>query len=255
MRRLAFTLLAISIACQAYGQQWGDLSVRFVYDGEPPKPQEVQVDKDVAACGKKLPDESLLVNAKDGGIANVVMWLHATNSQDSPPIHPDLPRPAKEVVVTVRNCRIEPRVLLARPGQDLFSSNQDAVGHNLRGEFAEALGVIPAGRRELMAHLKKEDSGPIKIECFIHGWMHSWLFVRDSPYIAVSDASGKLAIPKLPTGKWTFRIWHERRGFIRQLVMGGATVELSRQGWSRKIKPGENDLGKILIKPAQLERN
>ena len=85
--------------------------------------------------------------------------------------------------------------------------------------------------------------------------MHSWLFVRDSPYIAVSDASGKLAIPKLPTGKWTFRIWHERKGFIRSFTHDGKPTEFPRQGWQLEIKPGNNELGDVLLKPAQLERN
>lgn len=182
MQRLAITVLAISFACQAYGQEWGDLTVRFVYDGEPPKQREILVDKDSAACGKKLPDESLLVNAKDGGIANVVMWLHAISSQDSPLIHPDLPRPAKEVVITARNCRFEPRVLLARAGQDVVFINADPVGYSPKSEVM-GLGVVPDGGRTILTHFKREESGPVKIECSIHAWMHSYIFVRESPYM------------------------------------------------------------------------
>jgi hypothetical protein len=93
------------------------------------------------------------------------------------------------------------------------------------------------------------------MECSIHGWMHGFLLVRDSPYMAVSDASGKLTMSKLPAGNWTFRIWHERRGHVRKFVQDGKPIELPRQGWSSEVKPGENDLGEILLKPEHLERN
>jgi hypothetical protein len=85
MRRLAITLVAISFAGPAYAQAWGDLAVRFVYDGQPAKPRELIVDKDRNVCGEKPFDESLLVNAKDRGIADVVMWLEPRGSDDPPP--------------------------------------------------------------------------------------------------------------------------------------------------------------------------
>ena len=257
MQRLAITVLAICFACPTQGQEWGDLSVRFVYDGEPPKPREILVDKDIAACGKKLPDESLLVNAKGRGIANVVMWLQPGSDESQPLVHPDLQRSTKEVTLVVKNCRFEPHIQLARSTQTLVAINEDPIGHAFRVDLSAnlPLGVLLAGRREIIAVLKKEESGAVRIMCNIHPWMHGFLFVRDSPYIAVSDASGKLTMPKLPAGKWTFRVWHERKGYIRQITQDGHTIELPRQGWSLEIKAGENDLGDVLLKPAQFERN
>ena len=54
---------------------WGDLKGRFVYDGKPPERKRLKVDKDVTCCGKfDIRDESLMVG-RDGGLANVFVYL------------------------------------------------------------------------------------------------------------------------------------------------------------------------------------
>ena len=92
----------------AWGQQWGHLSARFVFDGTPPKPVPTVVTKDPAVCGKfKLVDETLVVNSKNKGIANVIVFLRDTKK---PAIHPDYEKSLKEkVLLNNINCRFEPR--------------------------------------------------------------------------------------------------------------------------------------------------
>lgn len=38
--------------------------------------------------------------------------------------------------------------------------------------------------------------------------------MSDHPYVAVTDADGKFRIDNLPAGDHTFRVWHERCGYV-----------------------------------------
>src|SRR5262245_22199734 len=69
---------------------WGDLSLRLVYDGEPPKPVALKIDRDKAFCKEgELYDESLVVSTKDKGIANILVWVTRAAGEPAIPIHPD----------------------------------------------------------------------------------------------------------------------------------------------------------------------
>ena len=59
---------------------------------------------------------------------------------------------------------------------------------------------------------------PVKVACNIHPWMNAWLVVKDHPYMAVSDDNGKLEIKNLPAGEWSFQIWQEKAGYLREVA-------------------------------------
>jgi hypothetical protein len=79
--------------------------------------------------------------------------------------------------------------------------------------------------------------------------MHGMLFVHDNPYMAASDGSGRIHLTNLPVGKWQFRMMHERCGFIRKATLGGKPVTWRGGRVELEIKPGQNDLGDVLIRP------
>jgi hypothetical protein len=58
----------------------------------------------------------------------------------------------------------------------------------------------------------------VPFKCDVHGWMNAYVGVLDHPYFAVSDASGKFEIPKLPAGTYTIEAWHEKLGAQTQSV-------------------------------------
>ena len=54
---------------------WGDLRIRFVYDGQPPNREALElVPRD--GIDAEVLDESLIVHRENGGIANVVAYLY-----------------------------------------------------------------------------------------------------------------------------------------------------------------------------------
>jgi len=88
---------------------------------------------------------------------------------------------------------------------------------------------------------------PARVSCAIHPWMSAWLLIRDNPYMASSDANGRLLIKNLPVGKWTIQFWHEKAGYLSQVNQGGKRIEWKNGRLEVDIKPGENKLGPITL--------
>src|SRR5262245_21146385 len=124
--RLAVGLCILTSAVSHLAaEDWGNLSLRFVYDGAPPKLRMLKVSPD-----KEISDESLLVHPKDKGLANVCVWLVA-DDDDLAPVHPDYELAANDKFAgTIRNGCIHPRVMIVRPPQSLLIRNEDRVAYN-----------------------------------------------------------------------------------------------------------------------------
>ena len=125
------------------GQGWGNLSVRFVYEGQAPVPAPIQVTNDQDFCCRTpLLMENLVVNARNRGIANIVVCLYTGRGETPPAPHPSYEESAG-AIVTLDNasCRFEPHVCLLRTSQTLRVNNKDEVSHNTNTRPAEQSAV------------------------------------------------------------------------------------------------------------------
>ncbi len=115
--------------------EWGDLQGRFVFDGVPPEPQRLPIDKDRNSFPLPILDESLVVNTKNGGLANVVLYL--LPSQEVPlHVHPNYDDDLNsKVELVMQGGRFEPHILLLRTTQTMLQRNKDCVIHNARIDF------------------------------------------------------------------------------------------------------------------------
>ena len=125
-------LLASTCAVATNAADWGTVKGKFTYDGDVPKSDNIQVTKDVQFCGKHdLKVEELIVNPKNKGIANVVVYLYQKRNAKPPKIHPDYEETEKgDVVLDNENCRFEPHIALVRTSQTLIIGNKDPIAHN-----------------------------------------------------------------------------------------------------------------------------
>ncbi len=142
MTRLAILLsLAVSVLpAQLFAQntRWGSLAIRFVYDGEPPKAKTIRITKDHDALGDTIGDESLLVNARNRGIANVVLYLLPAKNKKLR-VHAAYDATAKaRKMLGMRRGRFEPHMLLARTSQTIVLKNTDTLGHHARILFSHS---------------------------------------------------------------------------------------------------------------------
>lgn len=152
--------------------EWGTLTMRFVYDGELPKPQVIKPETktEIAVCGKELPDERLLIHVKDRGVANVIVWLQS-DAGDKVPIHPGYEKSAKaEVVIESSGCRFHPRVVLVRTGQSFVWQNKELVGHNFKADFSEnePFNILRAPSASAKFSFTKAEPSPALLTCGIH---------------------------------------------------------------------------------------
>lgn len=217
---LVACLLSIASAEAQWGTIKGQVTVTgtvselpvLVKSGEP-------ATKDSSICAAAdIPNESIIINPRSKGLANVVFWL----SQKPTSIHPDLIKSKEpEVVLRQTGCRYAPHVTIMRTDQKLRLLNSDAVAHNqhiyaMKNVQFSAV-VAPSSREgELVSYLTKPESLPIKIGCDIHPWMQGWIVVQDHPYVATTNSDGEFEIVNLPTGEHEFRIWHEQAGYLEK---------------------------------------
>lgn len=227
---------------------WGDLKVRFRFDGTPPTAAAIVANKDPEYCGKfDLHDESLVVNPAGGGIKNVIAYLYLGRDAGKIPLHDSyIAQAQKTVSVDNVKCRFEPHVSLLWTPQSMEVSNSDSVGHNTNFTAIENAGInilIPANSKTNVA-FPKEERIPISVACNIHPWMKGFVLIRDNPYFAVSDDNGDLSIKNLPEGEWTIQFWHEKSGYVRTGKRDGAPVDWKSGRASVVIENGKTaDLG------------
>jgi hypothetical protein len=58
---------------------------------------------------------------------------------------------------------------------------------------------------------------PLRVSSDLQPWMRAYWIVSNHPYVAVTDADGRFRIENLPAGEHTFRVWHERTGFLNPI--------------------------------------
>lgn len=232
--------------------KWGHLTATFVYDGDPPPRRELLIDKDKSFYKDPVYDESLVVDPKTKGIANVVAWLYLGKNDSPPSIHESYAKLAKEdVVVETLQGNISRRITLVTTEQTLLIRNTEPIGHNYSfNTFSNRVYcdlLIPGSLTK--SRLTKAESRPMPVACSIHTWESGFILARDNPYMAVSTSEGKLQINNLPVGKHTFVLWHELPGYIKEFKRDGKVEKAEYGRLTIDIKPGENDLGEIVFKP------
>ncbi|MGZ0172190.1 MAG: carboxypeptidase regulatory-like domain-containing protein [Planctomycetales bacterium] len=254
---MSVVVLSGLAAKSASADELGVLMGRVVFKGNAPVASKVSLNKDIAICSKTHPvDEELLVDAKDGGLANVVVSLELAKGQKLPEVVlPAGRKLAAEVVMTNKNCRFEPHIAVMTTKQTLVLGNDDPVAHNTLANlfyntpFNESIGTGAFVKKKLT----KVERRPAQVSCPIHAWMKGWVVVKDHSYVAVSDSHGRFRIRDLPPGEWTFQFWQEKAGYLSKMELKSGIVEDKKGIYRLKIKPGENNLGDIAVNASLFE--
>jgi len=244
-----FALIAALAAVSAASadDKWVTIKGQVVLPADVPIPKRVALnvtqDKEHCLSKGEILDESVIVNPKNRGIKNVVVWLRPDDVKDAKAkfkaaqIYPeDAKRKPAEVVIGQPCCMFVERVTIARPGDTIVAKNQAPVPHNFfwsstnNGEFNR---TIPKMDEWKMPDPLVPENTPIQYKCTIHGWMTGYVRVFEHPYCAITDENGNFEIKNAPAGKFRIVYWHENgiKGgapgrFGDPITIAGPTMEM-----------------------------
>jgi plastocyanin len=221
-----FIFLALVSSASAEPPSWVTVKGRVVLPEKAgiPVRDKLDVSQDKAHCLSKgdILDDKVLVNAKNRGIKNVVVWLRPDNKNlavkfTDKEIHPqDAKRKPAGIVIDQPCCMFIPRITACRVGDTITVKNSAPVAHNFfwSSELNGALNVnIPAGGKHTFPKPLVAESSAIPFRCTIHPWMSGTVRIFDHPYFAVTNEDGKFEIKNAPAGKYRIVYWHENVGF------------------------------------------
>ena len=124
-----------------------------------------------------------------------------------------------------------PRVVAVAIGGEVDFPNLDPIYHNV---FSLSpikkfdLGKYPQGHSKTVTFPR---TGLVNVYCDIHSSMEAFVLVLPNHAFARPRTDGGFALPDLPPGHYTVRVWHPDLGTIAREVdvpaSGGLTLDLS----------------------------
>jgi len=143
------------------------------------------------------------------------------------------PRPA---FMDQAGCCYDPHVVAVAAGEGVVFKNSDQTFHNVRidahkmGTFDKGASIKNYGQPAHSMNLHKfPAAGVYRVECDLHRWMRSWVYVHDSGFYAVSGNDGTFAIHgELPDGDYDVIAWHSQfaEPLRKSLRITGGSAEL-----------------------------
>jgi hypothetical protein len=185
----------------------GSIAGLVEIDGNAPADSIVTPSVDRELCGSAYPDSSAVLHGR--ALANVVVWLSDVREGKTLPVE-------RRTEIVNEECRLEPRVQGVVVGTTVNVLNEDRLAHTMRflhgGPNGDTLAVIPLtddGQVVPNEHLTAK-AGLVAAACVQHPWTRGYIVVFESPYYAVTGASGAFRIDSVPPGKYRLLVWHER---------------------------------------------
>ncbi len=134
------------------------------------------------------------------------------------------PAPAEHAKIDQLNLVFHPHVLPVLVGTTVDFLNSDAVLHNVFSPDACAekfnLGTWPQGQTRSFT-FKKECAATLL--CKVHPEMEAYVVAVGTPYFAVTGVDGSYAIPGVPDGAYTLKVWHPKlKGAEKAVTVAGA---------------------------------
>lgn len=182
----------------------------------------------VLAASTSVEATELVVHIDDGeghAVADAVVTVLERGAQHH------APATLQPVVKTIDQKKLAfvPYIEVFRPGDKVVFRNSDRTRHHVYSFSpikAFEMVLVPG---EHSAPLELDEAGVVAVGCNIHDRMISYLYVSNAPWMASSDATGRVKFEGLPEGSYDVRVWHPRLrpskpDLVRSQVVLGASA-------------------------------
>jgi plastocyanin len=136
-------------------------------------------------------------------VQHAVVTVHPAKAAPAAPIRFGWP-----LTVVQKDVQFAPFVLVAPVGAAVAFPNQDKVRHHVYSFSAGNRFELKLYGREENRSVTFKATGVAAIGCNIHDQMVGFIKVVDTPFAIKTGTDGVAAIPGLPAGSATVRIWH-----------------------------------------------
>ncbi len=189
------------------------------------------------SCALLAAPVQLIITAQDNQpLADAVVELIA-------PTYPQLAK--KTIEVAQKDLVFQPFVTAVQAGTAVEFPNQDKTRHHVYS-FSPAKVFelkLYAGKPE--APVMFEKPGIVAIGCNIHDYMQAYVYVGESPLLAVSDEQGNVSFADIPAGDYQLKIWHPWQ--LQEFTPQKITLPLADSGFqlsvTRQAKPSKPKKG------------
>jgi hypothetical protein len=185
----------------------GSIAGSVQIDGDVPADSIVTPAADQETCGTGYPDSSIVHQGK--ALGNVVVWLADVKEGKTLPIE-------RRTEIVNQDCRLLPRIQAVVAGTTVNVRSEDRLAHTTRfvrgGTGGDTVAVVPLtddGQVVPNEHIAAK-GGLIAATCVQHPWTRGFIAVFESPYFAVTGASGSFRLDSIPPGTYRLVAWHER---------------------------------------------
>ena len=205
-----FLVTILTVSGTAIAADTGSISGKIVLNGEVPAVETIEINKDTEKCGTEK-DISKVVVGEGKGLQWAVVTVEG--AEGTRPID------AEQLKLNQEGCQFDPHVVIVPSKTDMKVLNSDGILHNVH-TYSEAnipINVAQPGFLPEIA-IKFAETEIIKVTCDVHSWMTGYIVVTDTPFVAVTDASGSFNIEGLKPGNYKLRIWHEVLGEMERDV-------------------------------------
>jgi plastocyanin len=162
----------------------------------------------VAAAGT-VAGEVELTNSKDPAVrkrrdySGVVIWLEPVD-------RPAPAAPARRVEMLQKDKQFLPHVVAISVGSTVDFPNYDPIFHNAFSNFSGQPFDVGLYAPKTSRSVTFRHPGLVRVFCNIHSTMSAVIAVVNTPWLAVTLASGKYLIPNVPPGDYNLHLFHER---------------------------------------------
>jgi hypothetical protein len=179
----------------------GDITGKITLKGTPKPELEIPL---TPSCGKLNPNKVTTrhyVVGKDGGLANVFVYLKDAKAA---------PATADSPTLDQNGCMYDPYVLGVVTGQKFKIKNSDPELHNVHAtpKINKEFNFGQPIKDQVSEKSFDQAEVLVRMKCDVHPWMFAYIGVVDHPYFAISDKDGNFKISGVPDGKYTIVAYH-----------------------------------------------